>query len=75
MSYGLSFLERRITMKKMLKRDIDGSCRFSCRNRVLEGQYERQLDINFEPYSEPLSDSPDWVKSRKDQPGVYGGRI
>jgi hypothetical protein len=62
-------------MKNIPRRDISGKCRFGCRDRVREGHQERQLDIASEPYSEPLESSPEWVRSRKDQPGVYGGRI
>jgi hypothetical protein len=62
-------------MKHIPKRDISGKCRFGCRNRVREGQQERQLDISAQPYSEPVANSPDWVKDRNDQPGIFGGRV
>jgi hypothetical protein len=62
-------------MKHIPKRDISGKCHFGCRNRVREGQQERQLDIASQPYSEPLEYSPEWVRNRNDQPGIYGGRI
>lgn len=62
-------------MKHIPKRDITGKCRFGCRDRVREGQQERQLDIESHSYSEPLETSPEWVLNRKEQPGVYGGRV
>lgn len=62
-------------MKHIPKRDIKGKCRLGCRDRVREGEHERQLDIESEPYSEPLERSPEWTRSRSDQPGVYGGRV
>jgi hypothetical protein len=62
-------------MKHIPKRDISGKCRFMCRDRVREGQQERQLDIESQTYSEPLEKSPEWVRNRNDQPGVFGGRV
>ncbi len=62
-------------MKRIPKRDITGKCRLGCRDRIREGEHDRQLDIEAYPYSEPLSRSPEWVKNRKEQPGVFGGRV
>lgn len=62
-------------MKKMPTRDTTGKCKGECRDRVREGEEERQEAIKAKPYSSPLPDSPSWTKSRKEQPGVYGGRV
>jgi len=62
-------------MKKMPTRDTTGKCKGECRDRVREGEEERQQDIKTEAYSEPNPNSPSWTKKRKDQPGVYGGRV
>jgi len=62
-------------MKKMPTRDTTGKCKGECRDRVREGEEERQENIQAEPYNEPSPDSPSWTKRRKEQPGVYGGRV
>jgi len=62
-------------MKKMPTRDTTGNCEGECRDRVREGEEERQKGIKAEAYSEPSPDSPSWTKKRKEQPGVYGGRV
>jgi hypothetical protein len=62
-------------MSKMPKRDTTGNCEGECRDRVREGEEERQEGTQAEPYSEPSPDSPSWTKSRKEQPGVHGGRV
>jgi len=62
-------------MKKMPKRDTTGKCKGECRDRVREGEEERQKSIASQPYSEPSPKSPSWTKNRKEQPGVYGGRV
>ena len=62
-------------MKKMPKRDITGECEGECRDRVLEGEKERQKEIKSKHYSTPSEKSPSWTKDRDDQPGVMGGRV
>ena len=62
-------------MRKMPKRDITGECRFGCRDRVLEGELERQREIDGLPYNTPSPQSPSWARSRNEQPGVFGGRV
>ena len=62
-------------MKDIPKRDITGKCEGECRDRVKEGEQERQEDIKAERYSSPSPDSPSWTKSRKEQPAVWGGRV
>ena len=61
--------------RKMPTRDTTGKCRGECRDRVHEGEVERQAQIATVPYSEPSPKSPSWTKHRKEQPGVYGGRV
>jgi len=62
-------------MEKMPTRDITGKCEGECRDRVREGEEERQISSASQPYSEPNPKSPKWTKNRKEQPGVYGGRV
>ncbi len=62
-------------MKKMPKRDTTGKCEGECRDRVKEGEEERQESIKSEPYNTPSPKSPSWTKKRKEQPGVMGGRV
>jgi hypothetical protein len=62
----------RITpMTNMLRRDITGDCEGECRDRVREGEEERQDDINASNLENPES-YPDasWARSRNEQPGV-----
>ena len=62
-------------MEKMPKRDTTGNCEGECRDRVNEGEQERQQSISSQPYNEPSPNSPSWTKSRKEQPAVHGGRV
>ena len=62
-------------MEKFPERDITGKCEGECRDRVREGEEERQESITSEPYSDPNPNSPSWTKSRKEQPAVWGGRV
>lgn len=62
-------------MRHIPKRDITGKCRFGCRDRVRERLLEHQLNIESQPYSEPLEKSPEWLRNRNLQPGVLGGRV
>jgi len=64
-------------MNRIPSRDITGKCKGECRNRVFEGEQERQAQINavnFE-YSTPAAASPPWTFKRNDPPGWLGGRI
>ena len=61
--------------KSMPSRDTTGHCEGECRNRVYEGEEERQRQIESEAYSHPNPDSPSWTKERKEQPAVWGGRV
>lgn len=60
---------------KMPSRDTTGDCEGECRDRVKEGEAERQQKIASEGYSEPSPESPDWTKKRNDPPGSMGGRV
>ena len=62
-------------MKKMPSRDTTGKCKGECRDRVFEGEQERQANIESKAYSSPSPNSPSWTKGRKEQPGVFGGRV
>jgi hypothetical protein len=62
-------------MKKMPTRDTTGRCRGECRDRVKEGNIERQRKIARRPYNTPYAESPSWTKKRKEQPAVWGGRV
>lgn len=62
-------------MESMPTRDTTGKCEGECRDRTREGEEERQSSIASKPYSEPSPNSPSWVKNRKEQPAVYGGRV
>jgi hypothetical protein len=62
-------------MADMPTRDTIGKCKGECRNRVLEGEMERQASIATEPYNEPDPESPAWTCKRNEPPGVYGGRV
>jgi hypothetical protein len=65
-------------MEKMPSRDITGRCdEGECRNRVHEGDEERQNEINTVgmDYSTPAENSPSWTFKRNDPPGWLGGRV
>ena len=64
-------------MADIPNRDITGNCdEGECRNRVREGEKERQNDISASEVETPGS-YPDakWAKSRNEQPGVFGGHV
>jgi hypothetical protein len=64
-------------MNKMPSRDTSGKCVGECRNRVFEGEVERQKDIRKKKvgYSGPSKISPSWTSDRNSPPGSMGGRI
>lgn len=64
-------------MKNMPTRDITGKCEGECRDRVFEGERERQNTINAssKAYDAPAERSPSWTSSRNDPPGAMGGRV
>ena len=62
-------------MKKMPTRDITGKCEGECRDRIMEGEEERQKEIASQSYNTPFPTSPSWTKRRNDPPGVWGGRV
>ena len=63
-------------MNNILKRDIAGKCEGECRDRVREGEEERQDEIKGSSLEVPES-YPDvhWARSRREQPGVWGGHV
>jgi hypothetical protein len=64
-------------MKKMPSRDTSGKCRGECRDRVFEGEKERQKFMNKQTvsYSSPSEKSPSWTSDRDAPPGSMGGRV
>lgn len=63
-------------MADIPKRDITGECEGECRNRVLEGEEERQDEILASDVESPEA-YPDakWAKSRNEPPGALGGHV
>jgi len=63
-------------MTDMPTRDITGECIGECRDRVREGEEERQDEINLSGVQVP-NEYPDayWARSRSEQPGVWGGHV
>jgi hypothetical protein len=70
-------IRRNFQMKKMPSRDTTGNCKGECRDRVFEGEKDRQHQINASKtrYSSPAENSPSWSRDRKDPPGSLGGRV
>lgn len=63
-------------MDTMPKRDITGNCEGECRDRVLEGQEERQNEILADGLDyEDHFPRAKWADDRDIQPGVFGGHI
>jgi len=62
-------------MSSIPDRDITGHCEGECRDRVREGEEERQRAIASEAHSSPSPNSPSWTKERREQPAVWGGRV
>lgn len=63
-------------MSDIPKRDITGDCdEGECRDRVAEGNEERQKKIAKKRYSSPNPNSPEHTKKRDEQPAVWGGRV
>ena len=63
-------------MNNMPKRDISGECEGECRDRVFEGEKERQSEIASASVEDsgPTSDVP-WAKTRNAPPGWLGGHV
>jgi hypothetical protein len=61
--------------KQMPTRDTTGDCEGDCRDRVKEGEEDRQKEIASEGYSTPSPNSPEWTKKRNEPPGSMGGRV
>jgi hypothetical protein len=64
-------------MKSMPTRDTTGKCKGACRDRVYEGEVDRQGQINAAKmsYSTPAEKSPPWTHHRNEPPGSLGGRV
>ena len=63
-------------MEDILKRDITGECVGECRDRVREGEEERQRSIDDSSFKSP-GDFPNapGAGSRREQPGYLGGHV
>lgn len=63
-------------MEDILKRDITGNCVGECRDRVREGEEDRQRDIDASSVKSPeaFPNAPG-ASSRSEQPGIYGGHV
>lgn len=64
-------------MIEMPSRDTTGNCSGECKDRVFEGEVERQAAINKSDvkYDAPAERSPSWTNQRNDPPGFLGGRV
>jgi hypothetical protein len=62
-------------MTSIPSRDITGKCEGECRDRVREGEEERQEAIKSVAHNSPSPNSPSWTKDRTEQPAVWGGRV
>ena len=63
-------------MADIPKRDITGECEGECRDRVKEGEKERQTEVNQSEVSSPESyPNAPGAKKRNDPPGGLGGHV
>ena len=64
-------------MTDMPNRDITGKCdEGECRDRVREGEEERQAEMKNSGVESPDSfPNAPGANSRNEQPGVYGGHV
>jgi hypothetical protein len=69
-------MEGGFSMNDMPQRDITGKCEGECRDRVKEGEEERQDEINADSFEGPDSfPRAHWAKSRNVPPGAFGGHV
>ena len=63
-------------MNRIPERDITGRCQGECRDRVREGEDERQAQINGDALEAP-EDFPhvQWADQRNAPPGALGGHV
>ena len=63
-------------MNEMPKRDTTGDCEGECRDRVKEGEKERQSKMKGEGVEAPESyPNAPGAKKRNDPPGSMGGHV
>jgi hypothetical protein len=66
----------RFAMKNMPKRDITGECEGECKDRVREGEEDRQKKIAKSKVKSPASfPNAPGAKSRNEPPGFLGGHV
>ena len=59
-----------------LKRDITGECEGECKDRVRDGEEERQAEIAKSAVESPDSfPNAPWAKHRNAPPGYLGGHV
>jgi hypothetical protein len=62
--------------EKMPKRDITGECEGECRDRVAEGEKDRQTALEKETVKSPEEyPSPPEADKRDNPPGEFGGHV
>ena len=62
--------------KEMLLRDINGECEGECRDRIREGELERQNKIDRSRFVDPESyPNAKGAELRNEPPGVWGGHV
>ncbi|RJQ86160.1 MAG: hypothetical protein C4519_02310 [Desulfobacteraceae bacterium] len=63
-------------MTEMPKRDTQGKCEGECRDRVKEGEEERQAKLSHEDVESPeeYPNAPE-AKKRNEPPGSLGGHV
>lgn len=63
-------------MADIPKRDITGECEGECKDRVKEGEQERQAEIN-QSDTKSAGESPNapGAGQRNDPPGALGGHV
>ena len=63
-------------MKNILKRDRTGESEGDCKDRIREGEEERQAKINDDSFDSPSSfPNTPWAHSRNAPPGAFGGHV
>ena len=63
-------------MSDILRRDIDGKCVGECRDRVREGEEERQVSLESANVSTPDSyPNAPGANRRNNPPGEMGGHV
>ncbi len=62
-------------IENIMERDRTGNCVGECRDRVREGEIERQADIDNASFSTGESPRVPWADTRNAPPGFLGGHV